>query len=187
MSSPNHAELRSSLQVLTSYVQSDKETKQRKRFQNEGSEVDLACSFHAFGTPKARCSPEPPMFEPLLLANSYTHTLRPVRSRASTSAKETRTASRAFSASLFDGLVARSEQLFLWVWPYLLCRFISWWVGHVVRHAYKFGSWLSADSAGCSLGRFSHWWRSVWVSVFGEGGFHTSVALASTVLLGRSE
>jgi len=32
MSSPNHAELRSSLQVLTSYVQSDKETKQRKRF-----------------------------------------------------------------------------------------------------------------------------------------------------------
>src|SRR5476649_2248264 len=41
-----------------------------------------------------------------------------------------------------------------------------------------------ADSAGCSLGRFSHWWRSVWVSVFGERGFHTSVALASTVLLG---
>src|SRR5471032_51225 len=42
-----------------------------------------------------------------------------------------------------------------------------------------------ADSAGCSLGRFSHWWRSVWVSVFGERGVHTSVALASTVLLGR--
>ena len=41
-----------------------------------------------------------------------------------------------------------------------------------------------ADSAGCPLGRFSHWWRSVWVSVFGEGGFHTSVVLASTVLLG---
>src|SRR5476649_352988 len=41
-----------------------------------------------------------------------------------------------------------------------------------------------ADSAGCSLGRFSHWWRSVWVSVFGERGVHTSVALASTVLLG---
>src|SRR5476651_1244193 len=41
-----------------------------------------------------------------------------------------------------------------------------------------------ADSAGCSLGRFSHWWRSVWVSVFGEGGVHTSVVLASTVLLG---
>src|SRR5471032_3627769 len=46
------------------------------------------------------------------------------------------------------------------------------------------GERLSADSAGCSLGRFSHWWRSVWVSVFGERGFHTSVALASTVLLG---
>src|SRR5471032_652839 len=43
--------------------------------------------------------------------------------------------------------------------------------------------WLSADSAGCPLGRFSHWWRSVWVSVFGERGVHTSVALASTVLL----
>src|SRR5471032_1627700 len=44
--------------------------------------------------------------------------------------------------------------------------------------------WLSADSAGCPLGRFSHWWRIVWVSVFGERGVHTSVALASTVLLG---
>ena len=61
---------------------------------------------------------------------------------------------------------------------------VSWWVGYVVRGPYKFGGWLSADSAGCSLGRFSHWWRSVWVSVFGEGGFHTSVVLASTVLLG---
>jgi hypothetical protein len=58
-------------------------------------------------------------------------------------------------------------------------------VGDVVRHAYKFGGWFSADSAGCSLGRFSHWWRSVWVSVFGERGVHTSVALASTVLLGH--
>ena len=54
----------------------------------------------------------------------------------------------------------------------------------MVRRAYKFGGWFSADSARCSLGRLSHWWRSVWVSVFGEGGFHTSVALASTVLLG---
>src|SRR5471032_2922897 len=69
------------------FVQSDKETKQRKRFQNEGSEVDLACSFQVFGTPKARCSPERRMCEPLLLANSYTHTLRPVRSRASTLAE----------------------------------------------------------------------------------------------------
>src|SRR5471032_813065 len=43
---------------------------------------------------------------------------------------------------------------------------------------------LFADSAGRPVGRFSHWWRSVWVSVFGERGFHTSVVLASTVLLG---
>ena len=61
---------------------------------------------------------------------------------------------------------------------------VSQWVGDVVRHAYKFDGWLFADSAGCTLGRFSHWWRSVWVSVFGERGFHTSVVLASTVLLG---
>src|ERR1700722_15125152 len=54
----------------------------------------------------------------------------------------------------------------------------------VVRHAYKFGERLSADSAGCPLGGFSHWWRSVWVWVFGGGGVHTSEALASTVLLG---
>ena len=58
------------------------------------------------------------------------------------------------------------------------------WVGGVVRHAYKFGGWFSADSAGCSLGRFSHWWRSVWVSVFGEVGLQTSSSLASTVLSG---
>ena len=61
---------------------------------------------------------------------------------------------------------------------------VSRWVGDMVRDAYKFGGWFYADSAGYSFGRFSHWWRSVWVSVFGEGGFHTSVALASTVLLG---
>src|SRR5476651_46535 len=103
MSSPNHAELRSSLQVLTSYVQSDKETKQRKRFQNEGSEVDLACSFYVFGTPKARCSPGPRMFEPLLLANSYTHTLRPVRSRASTLAKKPARHHALFAAPFFVG------------------------------------------------------------------------------------
>jgi hypothetical protein len=54
-----------------------------------------------------------------------------------------------------------------------------------VRRAHIFGEWLFADSAGCSLGGFSHWWRSVSVPEFGEGGFHTSVALASTVLLGH--
>src|SRR6195256_4843919 len=48
-------------------------------------------------------------------------------------------------------------------------------VGEVVRHAYEFGDWFSADSAGCPLGRFSHWWRSVWVSVYGEVKLQTSV------------
>jgi hypothetical protein len=42
-----------------------------------------------------------------------------------------------------------------------------------------------ARSAGCPLGRFSHWWRSESEPVFGEGGFHTSSALTSTVLLGH--
>ena len=63
--------------------------------------------------------------------------------------------------------------------------FVVWWVGYVVRCAYLFGEWFYADSAGCSLGGFSHWWRSESEPVFGEGGFHTSVALASTVLLGH--
>ena len=56
------------------------------------------------------------------------------------------------------------------------------WVEGAAAH--KFGGWFYAESAGCACGRFSHWWRSVWVSVFGEGGFQTSVVLASTVLLG---
>src|SRR5471032_2921260 len=75
-------------------------------------------------------------------------------------------------------------RLFLSVGPHLSDRFISRRVGDVVRREFIFDGWLSADSAGCPLGGFSHWWRSVWVSVFGERGFHTSVALASTVLLG---
>ncbi len=48
------------------------------------------------------------MCEPLLLANSYTHTLRPARSRASTLAKETRTDSRVFTATGLHGLAAWS-------------------------------------------------------------------------------
>jgi len=44
--------------------------------------------FLFIGAPKARCSPERRMCEPLLLANPDTNTLRPVRSRASTLAKE---------------------------------------------------------------------------------------------------
>jgi len=44
--------------------------------------------FLFIGAPKARCSQERRMVEPLLLANPDTNTLRPVRSRASTIAKE---------------------------------------------------------------------------------------------------
>ena len=51
------------------------------------------------------------MFEPLLLANSYTHTLRPVRSRASTIAKE--------PARLHAYLRLR----------FLVGRFLGFWVG----------------------------------------------------------
>ena len=54
------------------------------------------------------------MFEPLLLANSYTHTLRPARSRASTLAKETRTASHAFWGSIFCWSVVLSALLSSW-------------------------------------------------------------------------
>src|SRR5471032_150760 len=44
--------------------------------------------FLCIGAPKARCSPEPPMFETLLLANPDIDTLRHQCSRASTLAKE---------------------------------------------------------------------------------------------------
>ena len=44
--------------------------------------------FPFIGAPKARCSPEPRMCEPLFLANPDMNTLRPVRSRASTNAEE---------------------------------------------------------------------------------------------------
>ena len=68
--------------------------------------------FLFMGAPKARCSPERRMFETLLLANSYTHTLRPVRSRASTLAKKTRTASRVSMASFFCELAVQPALLF---------------------------------------------------------------------------
>jgi hypothetical protein len=169
--------------------------------------------FLFIGAPKARCSPEPRMCETLLLANPDTNTLRPVRSRASTSVPRTGTASHAFDAPFLGSLVEwpalkgprgqlRHSQPDAYLllqslvsrlvgcghfvgYGLILVALFSRWVGGVVRRAYKFGVWFSADSAGCSLGRFNHWWRSVWVSVFGEGGFHTSVALASTVLLGH--
>ena len=67
-----------------------------KRQRNEAKKTLLnhatlsvhSVQFLFIGAPKARCSPEPRMFEPLLLANSYTHTLRPERSRASTVANK---------------------------------------------------------------------------------------------------
>ena len=164
-----------------------------------------------------------------VISHSYTNTLRPERSRASTPAKEVarphafwllrffvdwlldprgyllflhehasprmlsgkhycqgiRTALRILTASFLAGLTARFALLYSRVRPNPSSGPFSRRVGDVVRGAYKFGGWLFADSAGCPLGRFSHWWRSVWVSVFGERGVHTSVALASTVLLGH--
>ena len=140
-------------------VLSDKETKQRKRFNRTTLSVH-SVQFLFIGAPKARCSPERRMFETLLLANPDIDTLRHRCSRASTSCQETCSASRIFAAS-FPGWLA------------------------VVRYAYKFGNRLSADSAGCPLGRFNHWWRSESEPVFGERGVHTSVVLASTVLLGH--
>src|ERR1700709_2525414 len=88
------------------FVQSDKETKQRKRFHRSTLSVH-SVQFSFIGAPKARCSPEPPMCEPLLLANPDTNTLRPVRSRASTSVPRTGTASPAFNASFVGRLAER--------------------------------------------------------------------------------
>ena len=69
------------------FVQSDKETKQRKRFHRSTLSVH-SVQFSFMGAPKARCSQEHRMFEPLLLANTDSKTLRPVRSRASTLAPQ---------------------------------------------------------------------------------------------------
>ena len=87
------------------FVQSDKETKQRKRFNRSTLSVH-SVQFSFIGAPKARCSPERRMCEPLLLANPYTNTLRHQCSRASTSCQETCSASRIFAAS-FPGWLAK--------------------------------------------------------------------------------
>ncbi len=94
------------------------------------------------------------------------------------------TAGRILIALFFGGRLRGPHAIFAGYGLKHFGRLVSWRVADVVRHAYKLEGWFSADSAECSLGRFSHWWRSVWVSVFGERGFHTSVVLASTVLLG---
>ncbi len=165
--------------------------------------------FLFIGAPKARCSPERRMFEPLLLANPDTNTLRPVRSRASTIANES-ARPHAFwlphsSACQLRGLTVMSvgRSTTRVAAPVLVSHprgphshlrkyglthlrdLVSSRVGDMVRGAYTFAGRSSADSAGCPLGRFNHWWRSVWVSVFGERGVQTSSALASTVLLGH--
>ena len=76
-----------------------------------------ACKLSACGTRKARCSPERRMFEPLLLANSYTHTLRHQCSRASTIFLGTCTVSRVFTAAVLCVLAA---------WAVWLARLFSW-------------------------------------------------------------
>src|SRR5471032_3167802 len=68
--------------------------------------------FLFIGAPKARCSPERRMFEPLLLANPDIDTLRHQCSRASTSTPTVSTALRVFFAPFLDVLVQRSERLF---------------------------------------------------------------------------
>jgi hypothetical protein len=140
--------------------------------------------FQFLGTPKARCSQERQMCEPLLLANTDMNTLRHQCSRASTLAKEPVRFHEYLALRFFAGWMLDLRCFF---GGYGLTHFygiVSWWVGEVVRRAYICAGWLFADSARCTFGRFSHWWRSVWVWVFGGGGFHTSFALASTVLLG---
>src|SRR5476649_1726268 len=64
--------------------------------------------FLFMGAPKARCSPEPRMFEPLLLANPDIDTLRHQCSRASTICPGTSTASRVCAAAFLGGLAAWS-------------------------------------------------------------------------------
>ena len=151
------------------FVQSDKETKQRKRFNRSTLSVH-SVQFQFMGAPKARCSAERRMCEPLLLANPDMNTLRHQCSRASTHAEEP---ALHHGYLLLHFLVGWLRELHGYFRNYGLvhfCGFVSRWVIYVVRDPYKFGGGLFADSAGCSLGRFNHWWRSVWVSVFGEAG-----------------
>jgi hypothetical protein len=112
------------------------------------------------------------------------NTLRHPCSRASTLAKEPVRSHAYLALRFFAGWMLGLRCYFGGYGLTHFCAIVSWRVGEVVRRPYTCAGWLSADSARCTLGRFSHWWRSVWVSVFGEGGVHVSVALASTVLLG---
>ena len=92
----------------------------KKTLSNHATLSVHSVQFLFMGAPKVRCSPEPRMCETLLLANSYTHTLRPVRSRASTIAKKTRPVSHVFVARVFRGLAARFALSFLGLGPRIL-------------------------------------------------------------------
>ena len=84
----------------------------KKTLSNHATLSVHSVQFLFIGAPKARCSPERRMCEPLLLANPDSKTLRPVRSRASTLALRTRTASRAFMGVILLGLAGRFALLF---------------------------------------------------------------------------
>src|ERR1700692_2102462 len=56
----------------------------KKALSNQGRVSVPSVQARSFWHLIARCSPDSPMFEPLLLANPDTNTLRPQRSRAST-------------------------------------------------------------------------------------------------------
>ena len=144
-------------------VLSDKETKQRKRFQTRYPTCPQRAVLF-MGAPKARCSPEPRMFEPLLLANPDIDTLRHQCSRASTICPGTSTAPPVSAAAAFRELAA---------WSAWWARLLAWFSGSREFPALFLGrlaTWFDVrtnsvgglrDSAGCSSGRFSHWWRSV--------------------------
>ncbi len=87
----------------------------KKTLSNRATLSVHSVQFLFIGAPKARCSPERRMFETLLLANPDMNTLRPVRSRASTSCQGIRTASRVLPAVFFDGFAARFMRPYSWI------------------------------------------------------------------------
>src|SRR5476649_2328936 len=75
----------------------------KKTLSNHATLSVHSVQFPFIGAPKARCSPEPPMFEPLFLANPDIDTLRHECSRASTIHPVTRTAPRVSAAAFLGG------------------------------------------------------------------------------------
>ncbi|CAH2802278.1 MAG: hypothetical protein CBCREVIR_2222, partial [Candidatus Burkholderia crenata] len=72
----------------------------KKALSKRGQVSVHSVQFQYSGTPKARYSPEPPMFEPLLLTNPDMNTLRHQCFRASTSCLRTSTALPVSATSL---------------------------------------------------------------------------------------